>query len=143
MYELALEVQVQGCTIPLMPILILIGRVLFSVIFLFTFFGHFKPGTIAYAQQVGLQAASFLVPASGVIAGLGALSVMLGFHARIGAALIALFLIPVTVRMHDFWNAKDPMMRQMHQTMFMKNVSMLGAALMIIAFGAGPLSLTA
>jgi putative oxidoreductase len=126
-----------------MTILILIGRILFSAIFLMSFFGHFKPGTIAYAQQVGLPAASILVPASGTLAGLGALSVMLGFHARIGAALIALFLIPVTIKMHDFWNAKDPMMAQMHQAMFMKNVSMLGAALLIIAFGSGPLSLAA
>ena len=126
-----------------MTILIVVGRVLFSAIFLMTFFGHFKPGTIAYAQQVGLPAASLLVPASGVLAGIGALSVMLGFHARIGAALIALFLVPVTIKMHDFWNAKDPMMAQMHQAMFMKNLSMLGAALLIIAFGSGPLSLAA
>ena len=61
-----------------MSILILVGRVLFSVIFLMAFFGHFKAGTIAYAKQVGLPAASVLVPASGVVAGLGALSVMLG-----------------------------------------------------------------
>jgi putative oxidoreductase len=117
-----------------MSILIIIGRVLFSVIFLMAFLGHFKASTIAYAKQVGLPAASVLVPLSGVVAGVGALSVMFGFHARIGAALIALFLIPVTVKMHDFWNAKDPMMAQMHQTMFMKNVSMLGAALLIFAY---------
>ena len=126
-----------------MPILMLVGRILFSVIFLSAFFGHFKASTIAYAKQVGLPAAHVLVPASGVLAGVGALSVMLGFHARIGAALIALFLIPVTYKMHDFWNAKDPMMAQMHQAMFFKNVSMLGAALLIIAFGSGPLSITA
>jgi len=126
-----------------MPILILVGRILFSAIFLSTFFGHFKAGTIAYAKQVGLPAASFLVPASGVLAGVGALSVMLGFHARIGAALIALFLIPVTVKMHAFWNVKDPMMAQMQQVMFMKNLSMLGASLLIISFGSGPLSLSA
>lgn len=125
-----------------MTLLILVGRILFSAIFLVTFFGHFQSGTIAHAKQAGVPGASFLVPASGVLAGLGALSVILGFHARIGAALIVLFLIPVTAKMHAFWNAKDPMMAQMHQAMFMKNVSMLGAALIIIAFGSGPFSLT-
>ena len=125
-----------------MSILILAGRILFSAIFLMAFLGHFQPGTIAYAKQTGLPAASILVPASGVLAGLGALSVMLGFHARIGSALIALFLISGTAKMHPFWNTKDPMMSQMHQAMFMKNVSMLGACLLIIAFGSGPFSLT-
>jgi len=35
----------------------------------------------------------------------------------------------------------DPNMAQMQQIMFMKNLSMLGAALLIAHFGSGPLSL--
>lgn len=36
-----------------------------------------------------------------------------------------------------------PMMRQMQQVMFLKNISMLGAALFIARIGAGPLSMDA
>lgn len=61
----------------------------------------------------------------------------------IGAWLLVLFLAPVTFVMHDFWAVKDPMMAQMPQVMFLKNVSMLGGALFISHFGAGPLSLDA
>jgi putative oxidoreductase len=125
-----------------MQILVLLGRALFAAIFLQAFVSHFKPGTIAYAKQAGLTAASFLVPASGVLAGLGALSVLLGFYARIGAALIALFLIPVTIRMHNFWAHDDPMMKRTHEVMFWKNLALLGGALMIVYFGSGPLSLS-
>jgi len=43
--------------------------------------------------------------------------------------------------MHNFWAVTDPMMKQMQMIMFLKNVSMLGTALMILYFGTGPLSL--
>ena len=49
----------------------------------------------------------------------------------------------MTLAMHNFWAVKDPMMAQMQMAMFMKNVSMLGGALLISQFGAGPLSLDA
>jgi putative oxidoreductase len=45
--------------------------------------------------------------------------------------------------MHNFWAIQDPMMSQVHYAMFMKNLSMLGGALFISYFGAGPLSLDA
>jgi hypothetical protein len=65
-----------------------------------------------------------------------------GAHrARIGAWLIALFLVAVTPMLHNFWTVADPMMRQIQMAMFMKNVSMLGAALFITQVGSGPWSL--
>jgi putative oxidoreductase len=45
--------------------------------------------------------------------------------------------------MHKFWTVSDPMMAQIQMVMFMKNVSMLGGALLISHFGAGPISLDA
>jgi putative oxidoreductase len=78
-----------------------------------------------------------------VIALAGGLSIVLGYHARIGGWLLVLFLVPVTLMMHKFWAATDPQMAQMQQAMFLKNVSMLGGALLIAHFGAGPLSLDA
>ena len=43
--------------------------------------------------------------------------------------------------MHAFWNVTDPMMMQMQMAIFMKNMAMLGAALLITYFGAGPMSI--
>src|SRR3989475_11790977 len=108
-----------------------------------TVMGHFSAGYIGYAPQAGVPAPGLLVPLSGVIATLGGLSVTLGYKAKIGAWLIVLFLVPVTLMMHNFWAVTDPMMHGMQIAMFMKNVSMLGAALLITHFGAGPLSLDA
>jgi len=120
-----------------------LGRALFSAIFLLAGFSHFNPGTIAYAHSAGVPFASFLVPASGVLAFLGGVSVLLGWRARLGALLIIAFLVPVTLAMHAFWTVKDPMMGAMQFAMFMKNVGLAGGALLIAHFGAGPYSLDA
>ena len=66
-----------------------------------------------------------------------------GYKVEWGAGLVVLFLVPVTFMMHNFWAVSDPMMAQMQMAMFMKNLSMLGGALLISYFGAGPLSLDA
>jgi putative oxidoreductase len=45
--------------------------------------------------------------------------------------------------MHKFWTVSDPMMAQFKWSCFYENVSMLGGALLISHFGAGPLGLDA
>jgi putative oxidoreductase len=121
---------------------ILAGRVFFSLIFILAGLNHFSKQTIAFAASQGVPLASVAVPLSGVIAVVGGLSILLGYRARLGAWLIVLFLVGVTP-LHNFWAVHDPMMAQIQMAMFMKNISMLGGALLISQFGAGPLSLDA
>jgi putative oxidoreductase len=120
---------------------VLLGRIFFVLIFLLSGPNHFASQTIAYAASQGVPMASIAVPFSGVLALLGGLSVAIGYRARVGAWLIALFLVLVTPLMHKFWTVSDPMMHMMQFIMFMKNLSMLGAALLISQLGAGPWSL--
>ncbi len=117
------------------------GRVLFSLIFIMAGLGHFSPDHIAYAAAKGVPMANVMVPLSGIISILGGLSIALGFKAKWGAFLIIIFLIPVTFMMHNFWTVADPMARQMQMANFMKNVSILGGALLIAYYGSGPVSL--
>lgn len=126
-----------------MKFVVLPGRILYALIFILSGFSHFKSETIAYAAGKGLIMPGFFVPAAGVIAIAGGLSILLGFKAKWGAWLIVLFLVPVTLVMHAFWNISDPMARMMQMSMFMKNLSMLGGALLIAYFGAGPVSIDA
>jgi putative oxidoreductase len=120
-----------------------LGRSLFALIFVLSGLNHFSQQAIGYAAAQGVPLASLLVPLSGILALAGGLSILLGYRARLGAWLIVLFLVPVTLTMHPFWAVKDPMMAQVNQIMFLKNLSMLGGALLIAYFGAGPLSLDA
>jgi putative oxidoreductase len=119
---------------------VLLGRLFYALIFLMAGPNHFAHQSIAYAAAQGVPLASIAVPLSGVIALAGGLSILLGYRARVGAWLLVLFLIAVTP-MHNFWAVADPMMRQMQMVMFMKNIAMLGGALLISQFGAGPWSL--
>ena len=119
----------------------LAGRILYSFMFLMTIVTHFSHNMVGYAETKGVPMAAFLVPFSGIIAFAGGVSVILGFKAKIGAWLIVIFLVPVTFVMHDFWNILNVPEAQMQMGMFMKNISMLGAALMITYFGAGPVSI--
>ena len=122
---------------------VLLGRILYSLIFLNSGLFHFSGMAIGYASSQGVPLASFLVPFSGVMAIVGGLLIILGYKAKWGAWLLVAFLIPVTFMMHAFWKETDPMQKQMQMAMFMKNISMLGAAFLIAWFGAGPVSFDA
>ena len=122
---------------------VVLGRFFFALIFLLAGANHFNKQTIGFAASQGVPLASIVVPLSGVLAIAGGLSILLGYHTKLGAWLIVLFLVPVTVMMHKFWAVQDPMMAQIQMIMFMKNVAMLGGALLISQFGAGSLSLDA
>jgi putative oxidoreductase len=135
--------QTQSLSIGASGPIALLGRFLFVLIFLMSGPRHFLSQTIAYASAQGVPLASIAVPFSGILALAGGLSILLGYRARIGAWFIVLFLAAVTPMMHKFWGVTDPMMYQMQFVMFMKNVSMLGGALLITQIGAGPWSLDA
>jgi putative oxidoreductase len=122
---------------------VVLGGFFFSLIFLVAAPNHFTRQTIAFSASQGVPWASIAVPLSGVLAIAGGLSILLGYRAKLGAWLIVLFLIPVTLMLHKFWLVQDPMMAQIQMILFMKNVSMLGAALLLSQFGAGPFSLDA
>ena len=122
---------------------VVLGRFFFVLIFLMAGANHFSKQAIGYAVSAGVPLASIAVPFSGVLAIAGGLSILLGYRAKIGAWLLVIFLIPVTLMMHKFWLVQDPMMAQIQMILFMKNVAMLGGALLISQFGAGPFSLDA
>ena len=85
--------------------------------------------------------AGILVPISGAIAIAGGISILIGLKTKLGAWLLILFLIPVTLVMHDFWAANNSKELEIQMVMFVKNLPIIGAALIIAFFGAGPLSI--
>ena len=140
MATLAQPVAVSRSSVSFAAPVVLLGRFFFALIFLMAGPNHFSSQAIAFAASQGVPLASIAVPLSGMIALAGGLSILLGYRARIGAWLIAVFLVAVTP-MHKFWGIADPMMQQMQMVLFMKNVAMLGGALLISQFGSGPWSL--
>jgi putative oxidoreductase len=123
--------------------IVVLGRLFYALIFLMAAPNNFTKQGIAYAASQGAPLASIGVPLMGVISLVGGLSILLGYRAKIGAWLIVAFLLIVTPIMHKFWGMPDPMRAQVQMINFMKNLSMLGGALLITQFGAGPLSFDA
>lgn len=65
---------------------------------------------------------------------LGALSVLLGIKEKWGAAFLVLFIVPVTVIMHQFWFIEGPA-REVQMIHFFKNLAILGGLILIILQG--------
>ena len=123
--------------------LTVLGRIMFSGIFLLGGINHF----VQYQQMVddalsnNVPAAEVLVPLTGGMILLGGLSLLLGLQARLGAWLLVLFLIPTAFLMHHFWDVTDPQMAGIQMAHFMKNISLAGAALLLTRLGSGTGSL--
>ncbi|GLF92710.1 DoxX family membrane protein [Streptomyces yaizuensis] len=119
-----------------MDVLVLIGRILFVLLFLNSAVGHLTKARAmsGYAASKGVPAPAAAVVLSGLLLLAGSVSVLLGIWADLGALLLALFLFPTALLMHRFWQEEDPMAKQGDMIHFFKDVSLGGAALMLIAF---------
>jgi putative oxidoreductase len=126
-----------------MDIVWLAGRVLVSLVFITSGISHLKNlgHTAQAAAASGMPAPKLLALLASLFSLFGGLGVLLGFRTEIGAVLLLLFLVPVTLTMHPFWKYADPMELANHKAHFMKNIALIGAALFILYTGPGPLSL--
>jgi putative oxidoreductase len=113
------------------------GRILISLLFLSAGLNKISgyAGTQAYMESVGVP--GMLLPLVIALEVLGAIAVILGFHTRLAAALLAAFSVVSAVLFH--WMPGD----QMQSIMFMKNLAIAGGFLLLVANGAGALSLDA
>ncbi len=121
---------------------VLAGRMLLALIFVISGFGKITgfAATAAYMTSKGLPMAEvLLVPTIFIELG-GALMLIFGYRARLAAAVMFLFLIPVTLVFHNFWAVPSAQV-QMQMINFMKNLSIMGGMLCIVAFGPGRYSL--
>jgi putative oxidoreductase len=123
--------------------LTVLGRLLLATIFLMSAVGNKIPHftqVAAIMRQVGVPAPQLLLVGAIVFLIVGSLSIIVGYHARIGAGLLLTFLVLASYYFHPFWNLEGQA-QQEQMIQFMKNLSMMGAMLFVIANGAGPMSI--
>lgn len=118
-----------------MDVLILIGRLLFSALFLVSAFGHLTKREMmaGYAAGRGVPGAKVLVPVTGIQIAIGAIMVAFGLWPDLGALLLFIFLLGTAFLMHAFWKESDPQTRAMEQVHFFKDLALAGAALVMFA----------
>ncbi|MDR3620056.1 MAG: DoxX family protein [Paludisphaera borealis] len=127
-------------------VLSVVGRFALSTIFLLAAVGNKIPnfeGVSKVMAAKGIPAPGFMLVGAIAFLIAGSLSVIVGYKARIGAFLLLVFLVLASYYFHDFWRLADPKEQQEQTIQFMKNLSMMGAMLFIIANGAGAWSLDA
>jgi len=135
-----------------------LGRALLSVIFIASAVGKIMDwqGTLQFFNQsltnwlalnVGntffqpllewsLENSSTLLLAAVIFELLGGALVFLGLWVRLGAVLLILFLVPTTMVFHHFWELQGDE-RHMQMIHFMKNLSICGGLLYVLAMGKG------
>ena len=140
-----------------MPALIIFGRVLFAVLFIYS--GITKLFAIAataefisarvvipalltpYTSQLesmtGMSTPQMLAIVAGVLEVVSGLMIALNFGARFFAILMIFFVAAATFYFHDFWNQPSP---ENAKTLIdaLKNLSIIGALFMIAGYGRGP-----
>jgi putative oxidoreductase len=113
----------------------LVGRVLLAILFVTSGLGKIGAygGTAAYMSGAGVPGA--LLPLVIVLEVLGAAAIVIGWQTRFVAALLAGFTLLSAALFHN--NFAD----QIQSIMFLKNLAIAGGFLLLVARGAGPLSL--
>ena len=111
------------------------GRILLALMFVTSGFSKISgyAGTQGYMEAMGVP--GVLLPLVIAVELLGGLAVMLGWHTRIAAFLLAGFSLLSALLFHA--NFGD----QMQMIMFMKNLSIAGGFLMIVSLGGGAYAL--
>jgi putative oxidoreductase len=115
----------------------LAGRVLIAVIFLMSGLDkiiHYS-GTLGYMVKAGLPFTEGLLVAS-ILVEIGCgLALVAGWKTRWAAALLFLWMIPVTAVFHNPLGAGAAVQEQMVH--LMKNLAIMGGMLLLVAFGPG------
>lgn len=126
-----------------MDILFVIGRILFSVLFLMSGLNHFRQldDMAQYAGSKDVPMPKLATGGSGVLLLLGGLSILLGLYPTIGLILLVVFLVPTSFLMHDFWSIEDAQQKQMEMINFMKNMALAGACLMLLLIETWPIAI--
>jgi len=119
-----------------MDVIILVGRIMFALIFLGGAAGHLT----ATADMSALIASKGVPAARAVVLGTGAILlgaatlIILGAWTDLAALLLVIFLVPTAFVVHAFWKETDPQNRLMEQLHFNKDLSLAGGALILLGF---------
>ena len=117
---------------------VLVGRTLLGLIFVLSGFAKIAgfDGTAGYIASKGLPFPQLVAALTIVVELGGGLALMAGLYTRQAVVALAAFSLLTAIVFHNFWAAPqgEQMMQQIN---FMKNVSILGGMMLLMAFGAG------
>ncbi len=120
------------------PAIAVAGRVMFALIFFLSGITHFTElDSYVRLMPAAIPFRPFWVIVSAVVELVGATLVVTDRWPRLGAWLLFVFLVPVTITVHGvaMTTSTDETMRRIQQSFFLKGVTMAGAALLVTQMG--------
>lgn len=117
-------------------VLFLIGRIVFGAYWLTSAGSHLffnRAALKGYAASKHVPMPGIAIGITGVLLLLGGVGILLGVYTAWAIAALILFLLPVTLIMHDFWLDKDPAARASNMINFSKNMALVAVLLMLLA----------
>jgi uncharacterized membrane protein YphA (DoxX/SURF4 family) len=119
-------------------IIFLIGRILFVTLFLVSAFGHITKSEfmVGYARSKKMPLPMVGGWPAGVYQLIAAALIAVGIWPDIGAIMLGIYVTIAAFYFHDYWKVEDAMMRQTEMLNFFRNVTLLGAAVMLFALAA-------
>jgi putative oxidoreductase len=120
-------------------VLPLVGRILIAAIFLLSGISKITApaAVMGYIASAGLPLPQIGLAIAVVVEVAGSVALILGFHTRWTAAILAIFTIATALAFHNKLGDQGQFIN------FFKNIAMTGGLLQIVAFGAGRFSLDA
>ena len=122
-------------------VLPLLARICVAALFIVAGIGKVMAfsGTVGYMAKVGFPAPEVMTVIAIAFELGGGLLLLIGWKTRWVAWGLALFVVIATFAAHRFWDV-DVSQMSGQRTQFLKNFAIIGALLMMAAFGPGPIS---
>lgn len=119
-------------------ILLLLGRVLMSALFLWAGFSRMLnwDDTISYMNSKQMPYPDLFFAGALFLMFVGGVLLLSGFQARLGAWLLIIFTIPAVIIFHDFWNLEGQE-KISEKALFMKDIAIIGGLLGYAVSGPG------
>jgi uncharacterized membrane protein YphA (DoxX/SURF4 family) len=95
-------------------------------------FIHFEEA-VGYAAFKGVPVTGLAVTAANILLMIAGLSILSGYRPAVGVTAVVLFMIPVSLLMHNFWAMADPQMAIAEMRSFLSNMGLAGSTLLFMA----------
>jgi uncharacterized membrane protein YphA (DoxX/SURF4 family) len=95
-------------------------------------FIHFEEA-VGYAAFKGVPVTGLAVTVANILLMIAGLSILSGYRPAVGVTAVVLFMIPVSLLMHNFWAMADPQMAIAEMRSFLSNMGLAGSTLLFMA----------
>lgn len=111
----------------------LLGRIFVSIIFFYEAYdtiNYFADTHVLLGEYGFERAENFLIVVGIVLLTVGATLILIGYRVALGCIFLLIYMVPVTFIVYSFWN-DPPDMQRMNSIIFMKNIAIIGALLLL------------